>query len=214
MPNLSTLVTPSSSITADKLSGGQSGSAPIYGARAWVNFDGQTANNLVGTYGRSGNTITVTAAGHGLRVGHRVDMTFAAGTGGTATSTVFLVVSVNGSQFTLTDASSGTITGNPAATIRRRLIRTSGNIANVGYSTDGAYIINFTTALPTSDYCLTGSGRYDTSSVDLNVPVVGIYRGAGPLSAPTADFVHLGVVNPASPTVGINCNLVSVAVFC
>jgi hypothetical protein len=40
MPNLSTLVTPSSSITADKLSGGQSGSAPIYGARAWVVFDG------------------------------------------------------------------------------------------------------------------------------------------------------------------------------
>jgi hypothetical protein len=40
MPNLSTLVTPSSSITADKLSGGQSGSAPIYGCRAWVNFNG------------------------------------------------------------------------------------------------------------------------------------------------------------------------------
>ncbi len=39
MANLSTLVTPSSSVTADKLSGGQSGDAPIYGARAWVNFD-------------------------------------------------------------------------------------------------------------------------------------------------------------------------------
>lgn len=42
MPNLSTLVTntiPPSSISADKLSGGQSGSAPIYGCRAWVRFD-------------------------------------------------------------------------------------------------------------------------------------------------------------------------------
>ena len=43
MPNLSTLVTNTispSSISANKLSGGQSGNAPIYGCRAWVNFNG------------------------------------------------------------------------------------------------------------------------------------------------------------------------------
>jgi len=31
---------PDANITAAKLDGGQSGSAPIYGCRAWVNFDG------------------------------------------------------------------------------------------------------------------------------------------------------------------------------
>ena len=32
------------SVTAAKLSGAQTGSAPIYGCRAWVNFDGTLTN--------------------------------------------------------------------------------------------------------------------------------------------------------------------------
>jgi len=42
-------------VTATKLSGAQSGSAPIYGARAWVNFAGAT-----GTINASGNVSGVT----------------------------------------------------------------------------------------------------------------------------------------------------------
>jgi hypothetical protein len=45
----------SGAITAPKLDGAQSGSAPIYGARAWVNFAGAT-----GTINASGNVIGVT----------------------------------------------------------------------------------------------------------------------------------------------------------
>ena len=44
-------------ITAPKLSGAQTGSAPIYGCRAWVNFDGTTSP---ATIRASGNVTSVT----------------------------------------------------------------------------------------------------------------------------------------------------------
>jgi hypothetical protein len=79
MPNLSTLVTntiPPSSITTDKLaagcvtpnrlSGGQTGNAPIYGCRAWVNFDGTTVNaQNECTIRASGNITKVVRTGTG-----------------------------------------------------------------------------------------------------------------------------------------------------
>lgn len=46
---------PDASVTAPDLNGAQSGSAPIYGARAWVNFAGST-----GTINASGNVSGVT----------------------------------------------------------------------------------------------------------------------------------------------------------
>lgn len=46
---------PDASITAPKLSGAQTGAAPIYGCRAWVNFEGST-----GTIRASGNVASVT----------------------------------------------------------------------------------------------------------------------------------------------------------
>ncbi len=193
-------------------------SAPIFACRAWVNFDGTTANNLVGTYARSGTTITVTATAHGFRAGNRADITFAAGTGGTAASAPYEVISVlSADQFTVTSTASGTITGTPAATIRRRLIRAAGNVSSVGYSIAGAYIVNFATELPSANYAVVGSGRFDNSGVDLNVPVIGLFRGSvsgTPAGVgPTDDFCHLSVVQPGNPTVGIDCNLVSIAVF-
>jgi hypothetical protein len=53
---------PDASITAAELSGAQSGSAPIYGARAWVNFNG------TGTVAirASGNVSSITDRGTGL----------------------------------------------------------------------------------------------------------------------------------------------------
>lgn len=53
---------PISYITADSLDSAQSGSAPIYGARAWVNFNG------TGTVAirASGNVTSITDGGVGL----------------------------------------------------------------------------------------------------------------------------------------------------
>jgi hypothetical protein len=48
-------------VTAAKLSGGQSGSAPIYAARAWVNFNGTNGSIIA-----SGNISGVTRSGAGI----------------------------------------------------------------------------------------------------------------------------------------------------
>ncbi len=57
------------SITAAKLDGAQTGSAPIYGCRAWVNFDGTTVTNVGGedrcTIRGSGNIAKVVRNGTG-----------------------------------------------------------------------------------------------------------------------------------------------------
>ena len=52
-----------SSVSAAKLNGAQGGSAPIYGARAWVNFDGKSSSPS--TIRGSGNITSVTKNGTG-----------------------------------------------------------------------------------------------------------------------------------------------------
>jgi hypothetical protein len=65
-----------------------------------------------GTYGRSGTTVTVTtASAHGFSSGQSLNLTFSAGTGGTATSGTYSITVTGTTTFTITDASSGTITG-------------------------------------------------------------------------------------------------------
>lgn len=52
-------------ITAAKLDGAQSGSAPIFGARAWVNFNGTGANGTNQTIQGQGNVASVYKNGTG-----------------------------------------------------------------------------------------------------------------------------------------------------
>lgn len=82
------------------------------------------ANNSsqAGTYGRSTTTVTVTMASHGLSTGDRVWLSFAAGTGGTATSNVYSVTVTNSTTFTVTDSASGSITGSPAVTMYAQVL--------------------------------------------------------------------------------------------
>jgi hypothetical protein len=61
-------------VTPDKLNGGQSGSAPIYGCRAFVNFDGATFVNVGGedrcTLRAAGNVSKVVRTATGNYVVH------------------------------------------------------------------------------------------------------------------------------------------------
>jgi hypothetical protein len=52
-----------SAVTPAKLSGAQSGSAPIYGARAWCRFDGRTTGTNAPTAGGNVATVERTATG-------------------------------------------------------------------------------------------------------------------------------------------------------
>jgi hypothetical protein len=77
------------------------------------------ANNVTqaGTYGRSTTTVTCTITNHGLTTGDRVWLTFAAGTGGTATTNIYAVTVSDANTFTVTDSASGSITGSPVVTM-------------------------------------------------------------------------------------------------
>ena len=147
----------SAAITAPKLDGAQTGTAPVFGVRAWVNFDGTTAANIGGTYVRVATTVTVTTTvDHGLIVGHKVYLDF---TSGTAVDGAFVVTGItNNTIFTVTHGTSGATSG--AVTLNRRLIRASGNVANVSLLASGKYAVNFTTALPDANYARSGFANF------------------------------------------------------
>jgi hypothetical protein len=94
---------------------------------AYVNFDGTTASNLVGTATRASNVATINATAHGHIVGHRVYLTFASG----ITNGWFDVATVpNANSFTV--ASTGADVVSPVvATLTRRSIRKALNVHSV-----------------------------------------------------------------------------------
>jgi hypothetical protein len=67
------------------------------------------------TYGRSGNTVTVTKTAHGLSTGDVIGIHFENGTGGAATDGTYTITRTGADTFTLTDINSGTITATPTA---------------------------------------------------------------------------------------------------
>lgn len=77
-------------------------------------FDSLTAPVTTGTYARTGTTITVTQSAHGLSTGDYVGITFAVGTGGSATNGNYQVTVLTSSTFTITDINTGSISGTPA----------------------------------------------------------------------------------------------------
>lgn len=154
-----------------------SGNAPVYGARAWVNFNGTTNANITGTYSRTGTVITIAgASNHGLIIGNRVFIDFTGGTGGLAFDGVYEVASViNVDSFTVTSSPSGTITAGTAV-LNRKTIRGSGNVACISESptspiipptasqtkTAGCYIMNFSKDMPDENFAVYGSSNDGT----------------------------------------------------
>ena len=160
--NVTTAKIADAAITAPKLDGAQTGTAPIFGVRAWVNFNGTTSADIGGTYSRTGTTVTViTSVAHGLIVGHKVFLDF---TSGGAADGAFVVTAITSSTiFTVTHGTSGTIpSGN--VTLSRRLINASGNVANVSYLGVGEYAVNFTVALPNANYARCGFANFTSSA--------------------------------------------------
>jgi hypothetical protein len=163
--NVTTAKIADASITAPKLNGAQTGTAPIYGCRAWVNFNGTTAANISGSYVRAGTTVTVTITSHGLLVGHQVYLDF---TTGAAVDGVFVVTSVaDVNTFTVTHGTSGSTSG--SVTVQLRQIRQSGNVSNVSFVSTGNFIINFTSPMPTATYQVNGTASGNSSHPSLGV---------------------------------------------
>jgi hypothetical protein len=159
-------------ITAPKLNGAQTGTAPIYGVRAWANFNSTANTNLTGTYSRTGTTtVTVTVTGHGLIVGNLVFIDYAFGSGGAAPFDGLYEVSAvtDANIFTVTSSASTSSTG--TVTLLRKTIRASGNISCISAASasptipptsndsaqDGYYVANFSIAMPSANYSILGT---------------------------------------------------------
>jgi hypothetical protein len=162
-----------------------SGSAPVYGARAWVNFNGQANTNLGGTYTRtSTTTVTIdTTSDHGLIAGNVVYLDFTVGTGTAPFDGLYLVNSVIDSN-TFTVISSVNTASTGTVSLVRKTIRANGNVANVSVAYSGAnpasppasdqtidngyYVVNFTTAMTDANFAISGacneSGTFATGS--------------------------------------------------
>ena len=169
------------SITAPKLSGAQTGAAPIFGVRAWVAYDPDTpiSPEFSGTYSRSGTTVTVIAAGHGLKTGSLVYLNF---TSGAATDGEFVITGVStttvtNDTFTITHGTSGSTSGNVG--IPRATITGSGNVSSVTLIATGRQVVNFTTEMPNANYAAVASPENHPSSTSNGVcDIASKYIGA------------------------------------
>jgi len=148
--------------------GAQTGTAPIYGARAWVNFDATTALSpaVTGSYTRATTTTTVVCAGHGLKAGSSVYLDFG-GTGGPAdgiyTITAVTTTTVADDTFTVTTAT-GTNATPQTVTLPRWTIKGSGNVSSVSNLGTGLAAINFTTQMPSANYAFSGYAQFPSTS--------------------------------------------------
>ena len=125
-----------------------SGSAPIFGVRAWVNFQGTATANISGTAVRlSGSTTaTITITNHGLLTGHRVYIDF----GATIADSSYTITKVDNNTFTIVTGASTAAT--TTATVVLVVIRAGGNVSCVSRPSTGVFLINFTEAMPNAFY--------------------------------------------------------------
>jgi hypothetical protein len=124
-----------------------SGSAPIYGARAWASFDATVLNNISGNAVRvaGSTTVTITITNHGLLTGHKVFIDFTA----TIVDGAYEITKVSDDVFTIVTTASTAAT--TAATVVRLTIRSSGNVACVSRLSNGNFTINFVTFMQSSN---------------------------------------------------------------
>jgi hypothetical protein len=79
------------------------------GTVGYVDFFDTTTAPVAATYGRSGNTVTVTSAGHGLQTGAKVGIAYVGASNIAPVSGNYPITVVDANTFTITDLNSGTI---------------------------------------------------------------------------------------------------------
>lgn len=121
--------------------------------KAWGNIN--TASSS-GTYTRAGTLVTVTLAGHGMTTGQSVYLDF---TTGTATDGYYAVTVIDANTFTVTDAASGSTSGNVT---RNAWVRAGSNIASLTRGT-GTLVVTFTTPMSDANYaCVITTGNLNS----------------------------------------------------
>lgn len=221
-------------VTAAKMAGGQSGDAPVYGCRAWVNFSGEfidnspvtapstssfsvTAGNDFGFYNDSGAPYTARYLGTRWLIPSIGGVTGATLGGVNVATAGFQVTEIISPTRIRVRFLSGQIptsnqtitgTGNPSTgyTFRGLGIREAGNVSGVVRNTDGDFTVNFTIPMPTMHYVpmCTIKASADTSK---NFDFVSAHTVS-------TSAIRIFTTGPATPFNGINAQNIFVSVFC
>jgi len=141
-------------VTAAKLDGAQTGSAPIFGVRAWAKLNPyvgsvRTGAYKTGTYSRTTNETTVTIVNHGLKTNDKIRLDF---TSGGATDGLYTVTSsANTNEFVVNHTGTAA-SGNVTAEFIQ--IQGSGNVSTASWydNGDNRIVLNFTTPMPNVNY--------------------------------------------------------------
>ena len=161
--NVTTAKIADAAITAPKLNGAQTGTAPIFAARAFAKIkpnstaSARTAAFKSGNYSAAvGSVVTVTITGHGLRVDDRIRLVFTrtAGTGTVPSSSTFFTVTgvTDANIFTVAFTSAAVSSGTVIAEFI--LIQDSKNVSSASFYDSGSvrYILNFTESMNDVNY--------------------------------------------------------------
>ena len=148
-----------------------------------------------GTYARSGTTVTVTRAAHGMSNG---DVVYADFISGSATDNYYAIANVATDTFTVTDSSSGTTSGN----ITYKKADAYGTIT----TNDGTYLLingkgtgEFTTGVPIAKTGVTGGdAKLDTAQKKFGTASLELDGTTDNLTYPTSTDFGFGTTNWAA----------------
>lgn len=139
-----------------------SGTAPIYGVRAWAKLNPyvgsiRTGAFKSGTYNRTATETTVAIADHGLRVNDKIRLDFTSGSGTDGLYTVTIVTDT--SNFTVDHtgtATSGNVTAQFVA------IQAAGNISSASWydSSDNRIVLNLSSPMPDANYAIIATAQH------------------------------------------------------
>lgn len=183
-----------------------SGSAPYYGARAYVRY-GLSANNTItgtwsGTWATAGSsatvTLTVTSGTLPIAVNNRLYITFNTGTGYPASGVYTIATVISSTQFTISATSSTSGTKNGSFTVYTPGAFYGENVLSVTNAEAGAtatlWFVNFTTPMNADTYTTLASGSAATilSNAATTLPTAYSVAVDGPALSATA-FVNVVV---------------------
>ena len=86
-------------------------------------------------------------------------------------------------------------------------IRASGNVSSITDNGTGDYTVNFTTAMPDTNYCFTGAATYLTGTNSTSMVVVSGRSGFPPTTSALRVLTLFANANP------IDCDIVNVSIF-
>jgi hypothetical protein len=158
-------------ITASKLSGAQTGSAPIFAARAWMSMKSEGSartsdGKTLAISNTSAGVCTVTYPSHGFKTGHQFWFQFSS----LIVSKVYTVTVVNANSFTV-QTTYLTATTTPTVSIALYNVLGSGNVNSVSshnsLETTPAYlIVNLNEPMPDNRYSIVSISSYSHPNLD------------------------------------------------